>query len=292
MAYQVATFYKFVALPDAALLQASLRDSCQAAGLCGTILLAGEGINATLAGQGNRLERWLDGLRQEPRFADIQPRWSEATAAPFGRLKVKLKAEIVTFGAPDSSPGGQADSYVPPAQWNQLISDPEVLVVDTRNDYEVRIGSFRGAVNPQTERFRDFPAYVEQQLDPETHPKVAMFCTGGIRCEKAVAYLRQRGFEQVYHLQGGILNYLASVPPEESLWQGECFVFDERVAVRQGLAPGSHVLCLACGQPLSAAEQQSDQHQPGLGCPHCPGAIAEPLPPRLSSAPQQDNRPD
>jgi UPF0176 protein len=269
MTYRVATFYKFVELPDYGELRSPLLEQCTALGICGTVLLAREGINATLAAPSKAVEQVLQSLQQDPRFADLSPRWSEAAEQPFGHMKVKLRPEIVSFGQPEIHPARQAGTYVAPADWNQLITEPDVLLVDTRNAYEVRIGSFQGAVDPQTERFRDFPDYVEQSLDPQQHRRVAMFCTGGIRCEKASAYLKQRGFGEVYHLQGGILNYLESVPPEESLWRGECFVFDERVAVGQGLEPGSCVMCQACGQPVSGQEQQLESYEPGVSCPHC-----------------------
>lgn len=278
MAYQVATFYKFVELPDCAALQARLLGLCEAQGLCGTIILALEGINATLAGPDRSVEAMLSTLSQDGRFADLAPRWSRADIQPFARLKVKLKAEIVTFGQPKVHPSGQAGTYVRPADWNQLISEPDVLVLDTRNDYEVGIGSFVGAVNPHTRCFREFPDYVAQRLDPEKHRKVAMFCTGGIRCEKASAYLRQQGFAEVYHLQGGILNYLASIPAQESLWRGECFVFDERVAVAQGLVPGSHAMCEACGRPVPWNDQNTELFRSGQGCGHC---VPMPLPANL-----------
>lgn len=272
MTYRVATFYKFVELLDWEALRSPLLHYCNAQGLCGTILIAREGINGTIAGQGNTVQQALAYLCEDPRLADLSPRWSDAEAQPFGKMKVKLKSEIVTFGQPEIHPAQQAGTYVEPEDWNALIADPEVLVLDTRNAYEVRIGSFKGAIDPQTEKFRDFPAYVEQQLDPSQHPKVAMFCTGGIRCEKASAYLKQQGFGEVYHLKGGILSYLEAVPPEESLWQGECFVFDERVAVKPGLETGSYVMCQACGQPLSEQEQQSDRYELGISCPHCHGS--------------------
>lgn len=277
MTYRVATFYKFVELSAWKELRSPLLEYCLSQGVCGTILLASEGINGTLAGQGDSVEQVLQYLSQTLRLANLAPRWSESETQPFGKMKVKLKSEIVTFGQPEIHPAQQAGTYVSPKDWNQLIADPEVLVVDTRNDYEVRIGSFKQAVNPKTDRFRDFPDYVEQALDPGQHRKVAMFCTGGIRCEKASAYLKQQGFGEVYHLKGGILSYLESVPPEESLWEGECFVFDERVAVKQGLAPGSYVMCQACGQPVSEAEQQAECYEPGISCPHCyePKATAD-----------------
>jgi len=272
--YRVATFYKFVELPDWGALRAPLLDYCESQAVCGTILLASEGLNGTIAGQGDSVEQVLSYLGRDPRLADLTPRWSEAESRPFGRMKVKLKSEIVTFGQPETHPAQQAGTYVEPEDWNALIGEPDMVVVDTRNAYEVRIGSFQGAVDPQTERFRDFPDYVAQQLDPKRHPKVAMFCTGGIRCEKASAYLKQQGFGEVYHLKGGILSYLEVVSPEESLWEGECFVFDERVAVKQGpesagYATGSYIMCQACGQPVSEQEQRSEQYQPGTSCPHC-----------------------
>ena len=269
MSYRVATFYKFLELPEWESLRSPLLDYCRSQNVFGTILLASEGINGTIAGQGPTVEQVLSYLSQELGLGELWPRWSEAETQPFGKMKVKLKSEIVTFGQPEIHPVQQAGTYVAPEDWNALITDPDVVVVDTRNAYEVRIGSFEGAIDPQTEKFRDFPAYVEQQLNPEQHPKVAMFCTGGIRCEKASAYLKQQGFEEVYHLKGGILSYLEAVPTEESLWRGECFMFDERVAVKQGLEPGSYVMCQACGQPVSAQEQQSEQYELGVSCPRC-----------------------
>lgn len=269
MTYRVATFYQFLDLPDWEAWRSPLLDYCKQQKVWGTILLAHEGINGTIAGQNDAVDRVLAYLNQALGLTELTPRWSEATTQPFGKMKVKLKSEIVTFGQPNIRPAQQAGTYVAPEDWNTLIADPDVLVVDTRNAYEVRIGSFEGAVDPQTDKFRDFPAYVEQALNPKQHPKVAMFCTGGIRCEKASAYLKQQGFEAVYHLKGGILNYLETVPPEESLWQGECFVFDERVAVKAGLESGSYEMCQACGQPVSEPEQQSEQYEPGVSCPHC-----------------------
>ena len=269
MTYRVATFYKFVELSDWEALRSPLLDYCTNQNVCGTILIAKEGINGTIAGQGATVEQVLSYLIDKLDLDELPSRWSESDNQPFGKMKVKLKSEIVTFGQPEIHPAEQAGTYVAPEDWNALIADPEVLVVDTRNTYEVRIGSFEGAIDPQTKKFRDFPDYVEQQLDPKQHPKVAMFCTGGIRCEKASAYLKQQGFGEVYHLKGGILSYLETVPPEESLWQGECFVFDERVAVKQGLEPGSYGMCQACGQPVSEQEQQSEQYELGISCPHC-----------------------
>ncbi|WP_017305206.1 rhodanese-related sulfurtransferase [Spirulina subsalsa] len=269
MTVTVATFYKFVTFPDYQEQQAPLFNYCQTQSLKGTILLASEGINATLAGTENAIASVLDYLRSDPRFHDLDVKLSYTETPPFERLKVRLKKEIVTFGHPEADPTQQVGQYVPPQKWNQLISDPEVTVIDTRNDYEVKVGTFKNAQNPQTRSFRQFPDYVKQHLNPQQQTKVAMFCTGGIRCEKATAYLLQQGFQEVYHLQGGILQYLSEIPPEESLWQGECFVFDERIAVKQGLEPGSFSMCSACGHPLSPAEQKSPDYKPGIACPYC-----------------------
>ncbi|ASC71864.1 Thiosulfate sulfurtransferase GlpE [Halomicronema hongdechloris C2206] len=268
MAFIVATFYKFVPLSNTQELRSHLLSWGQALNLRGTICLAPEGINGTLAGDQPAIDQMLHQLRQHPVLADITPRTATTPTLPFERFKVKLKPEIVTLGRPEVNPIQQVGTYVSPQDWNALISDPEVLVLDTRNHYEVSIGSFQGAINPATDRFREFPAYVAQ-LNPTVHKRVAMFCTGGIRCEKASAYLLQQGFEQVYHLQGGILNYLETIPETESLWQGECFVFDDRVAVGHGLQPGIHQMCQGCGHPVSPEDQASPQYLPGHWCPHC-----------------------
>lgn len=275
MGLVVATFYKFVKLPDYREMRSPLQQLCETAGVKGTLLLALEGINGTLAGTRRGIDAVLTGLRSDVRLADLTVKESTAHYPPFERMKVKLKREIVTLGVPEVDPTEQVGTYVAPEDWNQVISDPEVLVLDTRNDYEVQIGTFKTAVNPQTQSFREFPDYVQTHLDPSQHKKVAMFCTGGIRCEKATSYLLAQGFEQVYHLQGGILKYLEAVPADESLWEGECFVFDERVAVRHGLQPGSYEMCLACGYPINAADKASSQYQPGIACPHCYDTLTE-----------------
>ncbi|HCF26633.1 MAG TPA: hypothetical protein DEV81_05370, partial [Cyanobacteria bacterium UBA11049] len=220
----VATFYKFVKLPDFAQKQQPILSLCQAQAVKGTILLAAEGINGTIAASRDSIDAVLSFLRSDPRLADLEHKESYADSPPFERLKVRLKQEIVTIGLPQVDPNEQVGTYVSPKDWNALISDPEVTVIDTRNDYEVSIGSFIGAQNPQTESFRQFPDYIRQNLDPTKHKKVAMFCTGGIRCEKASAFMLSQGFQEVYHLKGGILKYLEEVPEQESLWQGECFV--------------------------------------------------------------------
>jgi UPF0176 protein len=269
MALVVATFYKFVPFPDCATYRQPLLEYCLAQQLKGTILLAPEGINGTIAGCRDSIEAMLTFVRSDLRFGDLEVKTSYTQAWPFERMKVRLKREIVTLGQPDVNPGDRVGTYVDSQDWNALLCDPTVTVIDTRNDYEVKIGTFQGAQNPQTASFREFPAYVQQNLDPLTHPKVALFCTGGIRCEKATAYLLQQGFAEVYHLKGGILKYLETIPASDSLWQGECFVFDERVAVEHGLKPGTHELCRACGHPISIADQRSDYFEPEVSCPYC-----------------------
>jgi UPF0176 protein len=267
--WKVAAIYKFVKLSDCAELRAPLQARCDALGITGTLLLAEEGINGTIAGTRSGIDRILEYLRSDPRLADLQHKESSAELPPFYRMKVKLKKEIVTMGVPDIDPTEQGGIYVKPEDWNALISDPDVLLVDTRNDYEVGVGTFKGAIDPRITTFREFPDYVKQHFDAEKQPRVAMFCTGGIRCEKASAYMLQQGFPEVYHLQGGILKYLENVPAEESLWEGECFVFDQRVAVGQGLTPGHYELCYGCSRPISAADKTSSKYQAGVSCPHC-----------------------
>jgi UPF0176 protein len=269
MTLVVATFYKFVSFPDCAEQRSRLLQFCQAQNLRGTILLAPEGINGTIAGSRQAIDTTLSFLRSDLRLANLEHKESAAIDFPFDRLKVRLKREIVTLGIPTVDPSQQVGTYVDPKDWNALISDPEVTVIDTRNAYEVSIGTFQGAKDPQTGSFREFPGYVQHHLNPSQAKKVAMFCTGGIRCEKASAYLLSQGFQEVYHLKGGILNYLEEVPPTESLWQGECFVFDQRVAVQHGLSAGTHDLCLNCGHPLSPADQQTPTYEPGVSCRHC-----------------------
>lgn len=269
MTLVVAAFYKFVSLPDVAEKQSPLLEHCQEQGIKGTILLATEGINGTIAGSRQGMNSVLAFLRLDPRLSDLEAKESYTDSYPFDRLKIRLKREIVTLGMPEVNPNQQVGTYVKPQDWNALISDPEVVVIDTRNTYEVDIGTFKGAQNPHTDSFRQFPDYVHQHLDPAKHQKVAMFCTGGIRCEKASSLMLSLGFEQVYHLQGGILKYLEDVPSAESLWQGECFVFDQRIAVTHGLASGTYDLCRSCGHPVSESDQTTPQYQEGISCPYC-----------------------
>lgn len=271
----VATFYKFVRLTDYAEKREPLLTYCLEQGLKGTILLAEEGINGTIAGDATAVHNLLAVLKTDSRLAGLEHKESITQSSTFDRMKVKLKKEIVTLGMPEIDPSQRTGTYVKPQEWNALLSDPDITVIDVRNAFEVSVGTFKRSFgasqgelhNPQTESFRQFPEYVSQ-LDPQQHPKVAMFCTGGIRCEKASALMLAQGFEEVYHLKGGILSYLEAVPAEESLWQGECFVFDQRVAVTQGIEDGSYVMCRACGHPLSPAEQTTE-YQAGIACPYC-----------------------
>ena len=251
--FLIAAFYKFVALDDCESLRQSLRHWCEANQIRGTILLAHEGINATVSGDEQSLHRVLDTLKNDVRFADLTVKFSWHDEPPFARLKVKIKAEIVSLGMPHISPTKAVGTYVKPKDWNELIADPQVLVVDARNAYEVEVGTFASAINPQTRSFRQFPDWVNDHLETDKSRPIAMFCTGGIRCEKASALLLAQGFDNVYHLEGGILKYLEDVAPGESLWQGECFVFDERVALDHDLGRGQFVLC-ECGQPVPDEE--------------------------------------
>jgi UPF0176 protein len=265
----VCALYKFVALDDYESIRQPLFDFMTERDIKGTLLLAGEGINGTVAGTREAIDQLLDYLKSDPRLADLDYKESTDTQNPFYRTKVRLKKEIVTLGVEGIDPRHTVGTYVKPHDWNALISDPATLLIDTRNEYEIGIGTFRNAVNPETESFRDFPEYVKQNLDPEKHRNVAMFCTGGIRCEKSTAYLKEQGFENVYHLKGGILNYLEEVPEEDSLWEGECFVFDNRVAVNHGLAKGKYDQCHACRMPITEEDQASEHYEKGISCPHC-----------------------
>ena len=281
--YLTAALYKFVDLPDHAQIQPRLLAECEAHGIKGTLLLAREGINGTIAGFPEDVRAVLQWLRADPRLADLEHKEAWASEAPFHRMKVRLKAEIVTMHVPGLDPNRDVGQYVAPEDWNALISQPDVVLVDTRNDYEVAIGTFRGALDPQTRSFSELPGWVQAQSAPGKalapaqgrKPRVAMFCTGGIRCEKSTAYLRSQGFDEVYHLQGGILKYLETIPPEQSLWQGECFVFDERVSVGHGLHEGSLELCRSCRRPIGAAEKASDKYEEGISCPHCHDRLSE-----------------
>jgi UPF0176 protein len=265
----VAAFYKFANLSDFSQLQAPFLDFCLSAKINGTILLASEGINGTVAGSRESIDSLMAFLRSEPRLHDIEHKESFTNELPFDRMKVKLKKEIVPLGVPTVDPNKLVGTYVSPEDWNALISDPEVIIVDTRNDYEVDIGTFKGAMDPKTKRFRDFPSFVSKNLDPDKHKKVAMFCTGGIRCEKASSFMLQQGFKEVFHLKGGILKYLEKISADKSLWDGECFVFDQRIAVGNGLIVGDHEQCYACRHPVSPQDRESPEFRLGVSCPYC-----------------------
>ncbi len=270
---RVAALYRFTAFDDLAAIRATLVDACAAAGIKGTLLIAHEGINGTIAGSDAGIDEALAAIRTLPGCAEIEVKFSRADAMPFDRMKVRLKREIVTMGQPDLDPVGAVGRYVPPAEWNALVDDPGTILIDTRNDYEVAIGTFSGAIDPGTKSFGDFPAWFRAQRDAITaageSPRIAMFCTGGIRCEKATAFVRAEGIDEVYHLKGGILAYLEQVPEAESRWEGECFVFDQRVAVGHGLAPGTHVSCAACGHPVGPDDVTSALYVEGESCPAC-----------------------
>ncbi len=266
--FRVAALYRFVRIADPAVLSADLTPFCCGQGIKGTLLIAPEGINGTVAGSDAAIEALVDRLGTHG-LNDLEIKFSRASSMPFHRLKVRLKAEIVTMGRPAVDPLLSVGTYVDPSDWNALIANPDTIVIDTRNDYEVAIGTFRGAVDPATKSFREFPGWAEANRDMLEGRKVAMFCTGGIRCEKATAFVRSLGLEDVYHLKGGILKYLEEVPATESLWEGECFVFDERVSVGHGLEEGEAELCRGCRMPLTAADRASPLYEPGISCPHC-----------------------
>lgn len=275
---RVAALYQFTPFSDPAALREPLLAVCAAAGIKGTLLLAGEGINGTIAGTDAGLAAVLDHIRALPGCAALEVKYSEAPAMPFQRMKVRLKKEIVTLGVEGIDPLASVGTYVSPHDWNALIADPDTIVIDTRNDYEVAVGTFEGAIDPKTSSFRDFPEWFRRERERLLGPdhieggkpvKVAMFCTGGIRCEKSTAFLKQEGVDEVFHLKGGILKYLETVPAEASLWRGECFVFDQRVAIGHGLAQGTYTLCHACRRPVSADDSASPLYEAGVSCPAC-----------------------
>lgn len=265
----IVALYKFVALEDYIELREPLFKKSVKEGIKGTFILAREGINAMVAGSEEGINSVLDYLREDPRLTDIICKFSYDDNIPFYRLKVKLKKELIPIGANGIDPNEQVGKYVKPEDWNDLIRDPEVLLIDTRNQYEVEIGTFKNAVNPKMKNFREFPEYVQKNLNPKKHKKIAMFCTGGIRCEKASSYLINQGFEEIYHLKGGILKYLEEVPHGESLWDGECFVFDNRTSVDQDLNNGQFEQCRNCRHPVSIQDRKSPMYEEGISCPRC-----------------------
>ena len=283
----VAALYRFVRLDDYESMREPLLNFCTERGVKGTLLLAHEGVNGTISGSETAIADVLSYLRSDDRLSDLDCKFSYHEERPFLRMKVKLKREIVTMGLEDIDPNQSVGRYASPVEWNELIDDPECLVIDTRNDYEVEIGSFSGAINPGTKSFRDFPAWVDENLDPQKHKKVAMFCTGGIRCEKSTSLLVSKGFDDVWHLKGGILNYLEETPESSTRWEGECFVFDNRVAVNHQLEKGQYDQCFACRFPLDDAQKQSPLYVPGVSCPRCHDAHSEGQKKRFSERQRQ-----
>lgn len=275
MSHTVAALYKFVSLPDHPALQPWLKAMGEMLNISGTLLLANEGINGTIAGSDRNILALLDYMRADPRLSDLDVKFSESEDNPFLRFKVRLKREIVTIGRADVDPTCKVGTYIPPQDWNAAITDPDTVLIDTRNDYEVAVGTFRGAINPETESFRDFPQWVEDNREMLDGKRIAMFCTGGIRCEKASSYMLGEGYPEVLHLKGGILKYLETQPEAESLWDGDCFVFDQRVAVGHGLSETDWSQCFACRMPLSPAEMQSNAYEKGVSCPHCIDAVTD-----------------
>jgi UPF0176 protein len=271
----VCAMYRFVQLENFETLRQPMLDQMLALDVKGTLLLAQEGINGTVSGAKQSIDSFLSWLKQDDRLAEIDYKFSFDDVQPFYRTKVKLKKEIVTMGVEGIDPNQVVGTYVKPKDWNALISDPEVAVIDTRNEYEVEIGTFKGAVNPHTASFREFPAYVEKALSTEKHKKVAMFCTGGIRCEKSTAYLKEQGFDEVYHLEGGILKYLEEVDEKETLWEGDCFVFDNRVAVNHRLEKSAYDQCHACRLPITQEDMKHVHFEKGISCPRCFGKHTE-----------------
>lgn len=273
--YFVAAFYRFVPLDDLESLQASIRTCCEGHDVRGIVLLAPEGINSTIAGPRDGVMAVLDFLRGDPRLSELTWKESVASTQPFRKLRVRLKKEIVTMGVPGVDPSQLVGTYVKPEDWNALINDPEVLVIDTRNDYEVEIGTFKDAVNPDIESFGQLPQWLDEHVAADQQPKVAMFCTGGIRCEKSTALLKRAGVKDVYHLEGGILKYLEQIPEGDSTWDGQCFVFDERVSVGHGLKEGAYELCRACRYPVGDEDKASELYQEGVSCPRCHAQTSE-----------------
>ncbi len=271
----VCALYRFVDLVNYEEIQTPLLNIMNANQVKGTLLLASEGINGTIAGDQEGIDNVLNWLKSNPSLTDLTAKFSFDTENPFYRTKVKLKKEIVTLGVEGIDPNRVVGTYVKPKDWNALISDPEVLLVDTRNDYEISIGTFKNAIDPKTTNFREFPQYVKENLDPKKHKKVAMFCTGGIRCEKSTAYLKEQGFGEVYHLEGGVLKYLEEVPESETMWEGECFVFDNRVSVNHQLEKGQYDQCHGCRLPITEEDKKSDKYMQGVSCHQCHDSLSE-----------------
>lgn len=275
MNWTVAALYRFVTLTDLPAVQAELQAIATENDICGTILIAPEGVNGTIAGQGEKMDRMIDALDRLTGIREGELKYSWSTGKPFLRMKVRIKKEIITMAAPEADPNIKVGTYVEAEDWNALIADPDITLIDTRNDYETKIGIFEGAIDPDIEKFTDFKDFVANNLDPKKNKKIAMFCTGGIRCEKASSYMMAHGFDEVYHLKGGILKYLETIPADESKWKGECFVFDRRVAVGHGLEEGNHDICYGCREPLTQEDLQSAVFEKGVSCPHCHADLNE-----------------
>ena len=273
--FTVCALYQFVRLDDFEAFRTPLRELMVELEVKGTILLALEGLNGTISGSKASIDGVIQFLQDDGRFDNLEIKFSHSETTPFKRLKVKLKKEIVTLGVEHIDPLSSVGTYIAPQDWNALISDPDVVLIDTRNNYEYEIGSFKGAINPNTETFREFPTYTKDNLEQYRGKKVAMFCTGGIRCEKSTAYLKSQGFDTVYHLQGGILKYLEEMDEEQSLWEGECFVFDDRVAVKHNLEQGQYDQCHACRYPITQEDKQHPHYEKGVSCPRCHGSRSE-----------------
>lgn len=285
--FTVCALYKFITLNDFEQMQPKVREQLLKLDIRGTLLLANEGINGTISGSNKNINLFLSWLREDDRFQELDYKLSFHDNQPFNRVKVKLKKEIVTMGVEGIDPNKVVGTYVSADQWNDIISDPETVLIDTRNEYEYGIGTFKNAINPHTETFREFPDYVEKNLDPNKHKKVAMFCTGGIRCEKASAYMKEQGFEEVFHLKGGILKYLEEVDNNETLWDGECFVFDDRVAVNHDLNKGQYDQCHACRYPITEEDKLSEYYTPGVSCPRCYALLSDEQKKRFSEREKQ-----
>jgi UPF0176 protein len=273
--WNIAAFYRFVELVDLPKMQAELKDACAENDICGTILIAPEGVNGTIAGIGKKLDNIINVLDRLTGVKSGELKYSASTGKPFLRAKIKVKREIITMAAPEANPTKHAGTYVAPEDWNALIADPDVTLIDTRNDYETAVGIFKGAIDPNIQKFTDFKKFVAENMDPAKQKKVAMFCTGGIRCEKASSYMLAHGFEEVYHLQGGILKYLETVPADQSQWDGECFVFDRRVAVGHGLTEGIHDICYGCRFPLKPGDMEMPEYEYGVSCPRCHAGLSK-----------------
>ena len=267
--FTIAALYHFAPVADPVQMQSSVKMRCEELEIKGTLLIANEGINGTISGAAENIDSILGFLSSIPEFADLIWKLSTSPEQPFARLKVRLKREIVTMGQPDVDPRGAVGQYIEPEDWNDFISAEDVVVIDTRNDYEVSIGTFDGAIDPKTKSFREFPSWWEDNKQRFANQKVAMFCTGGIRCEKSTSYLRSQGIEEVFHLKGGILKYLEEVPEEKSVWNGECFVFDGRVSVGHGLEIGPHQLCYGCRRPIMPEDVKRENFELGVSCHQC-----------------------